>query len=110
MLRIALGSFRGSTGDCSFETLVELGHTTGTTGTVWHFFCAEELRRLEETCELTRPEMAGCEGLSTGWAEATNRLGENEARWERWRRLILETAAEPAVVDMAEHILYVSRV
>ena len=54
--------------------------------------------------------MAGCEGLSTGLPEATNRLGEDEAKWRRWVELVLETSAEPAVVDMAEHILYVGRV
>jgi hypothetical protein len=51
--------------------------------------------------------MAGCEGLSTGLAEATNLLGQDEAKWDRWVELVVETSSEPAVVDMAEHILYI---
>lgn len=71
-------------------------------GDVWHFFRADELRDLAESCGLTTLEVAGCEGLSTGLPEATNRLGEDEAKWKRWVELVLETSAEPAVVDMVE--------
>ena len=79
-------------------------------GNVWHFFRADELRHLAKLCGLTTIEMAGCEGLSTGLINATNLLGQDEAKWKRWVDLVLETSAEPAVVDMAEHILYVGRV
>lgn len=37
-------------------------------------------------------------------------LGQDEAKWRRWVELVLETSNEPAVVDMAEHILYVGKV
>jgi hypothetical protein len=53
--------------------------------------------------------MAGCQGLSTGLAEATNLLKQDEAKWNRWVDLVLATSAEPAVVDMAEQILYVGQ-
>ena len=74
------------------------------------FFRASELQRLAESCGLTTLEMVGCEGLSTGLPEATNRAAEDPTKWERWVELVLETATEPAIVDMAAHILYIGRV
>lgn len=93
----------------SFQILVQQGDTT-VAGMKWHFFRAAELRELAESCGLTTLEMAGCEGLSTGLAEATNSLGEDEGRWGRWKELVLKTASEPAMIDMAEHILYLGQV
>lgn len=109
VLRTILIGFSNELVDPSFQTFVRQGDTIGTTGTVWHFFRADELRQLAESCGLTTLEMAGCEGLSTGLAEATNLLGQDEAKWKCWEELVLETSAEPAVVDMAEHILYLGR-
>jgi len=92
----------------SFQTLVSQGD--GTVGGVWwHFFRADELRELAESCGLTTIQMAGCEGLSTGLRDATNLLKQDEAKWQRWVELVLSTSAEPSVVDMGEHILYVGR-
>lgn len=54
--------------------------------------------------------MVGCEGLSTGLPEATNTVAEDPTKWKRWVELVLETATEPAIVDMAAHILYIGRV
>jgi S-adenosylmethionine-dependent methyltransferase len=76
-------------------------------GMLWHFFRADELRALAESCGLATVEMVGCQGLSTGLAEATNRLHDDPARWAQWMAFLTETASEPAVVDMAEHILYI---
>jgi SAM-dependent methyltransferase len=78
-------------------------------GMLWHFFRADELRALAETCGLTTVEMIGCQGLSAGLSEATNRLHDDPARWAQWMAFLTETASEPAVVDMAEHILYIGR-
>ena len=78
--------------------------------TLWHFFRASELQQLAESCGLTTLEMVGCEGLSTGLPEATNRVAKDPTKWERWVELVLETATEPAIVDMAAHILYIGRV
>lgn len=47
--------------------------------------------------------------LSAGLREATNRLAEDAAKWQKWVELVLAISAEPAVVDMAEHILYIGR-
>ena len=77
---------------------------------LWHFFRASELRQLAESCGLTTLEMVGCEGLSTGLSEATNTVAEDPTKWERWIELVLETATEPAIVDIAAHILYIGRV
>ena len=79
-------------------------------GNLWHFFRASELQQLAESCGLTTLEMVGCEGLSTGLPEATNAVAEDPAKWERWVELVLETTTEPAIVDMAAHILYVGQV
>ena len=79
-------------------------------GNLWHFFRASELQQLAESCGLTTLEMVGCEGLSTGLPEATNTVAEAPAQWERWVELVLETVTEPAIVDMAAHILYIGRV
>jgi hypothetical protein len=91
------------------QPLVECGDDFGPTGTVWHFFRAAELRQLAESHGLATVEMAGCQGLSTGLAEATNAIGEDEAKWQVWTDLVVKTSTEPAVVDMAEHILYIGR-
>ncbi len=77
---------------------------------LWHFFRASEVQQLAESCGLTTLEMVGCEGLSTGLFEATNTVAEDRAKWERWVELVLETATEPAIVDMAAHILYIGQV
>ncbi len=78
------------------------------TGTEWHFFRAEELRDLAESCGLMTIEMAGCQGLSSSLVEATNRVAEDEAKWERWKELVIETSTEPAMVDTSEHLLYIT--
>ena len=77
---------------------------------LWHFFRASELQQLAESCGLTTLEMVGCEGLSTGLPAATNTVAEDPAKWERWVALVLETVTEPAIVDMAAHILYIGQV
>ena len=110
VLRTILSRFSDEILHPSFQSLVEQGDTLGTTGTMWHFFRADELRELAESCGLTTLEMAGCQGLSTGLVGATNQLGQDEAKWRRWVEVILQTSAEPSIVDMAEHILYVGRV
>lgn len=93
-----------------FQALVKHGDIRGSTGTVWHFYRADELRQEAESYGLITIEMAGCEGLFTGLAEATNLQAQHEAKWKRWVELVLQTSAEPGVMDMAEHILYVGRV
>ena len=54
-------------------------------------------------------DMAGCEGLSTGLQDATKLLGQDAAKWGRWKALVVETSTEPAIADMAEHILYIGQ-
>ena len=78
-------------------------------GSLWHFFRASELQQLAESYGLTTLKMVGCEGLSTGLSAATNTAAEDPAKWERWVELVLDTATEPAIVDMAAHILYIGR-
>ena len=78
-------------------------------GMLWHFFRADELRQLAESCGLASLEMAGCEGLSSGLPKATNALAEDQSKWRVWFELLLNTCTEPAIVDTAEHVLYIGR-
>ena len=110
VLRTVLAQSCEELAETSFQTLVQTGNSfMQATGSVWHFFRAEELRRCCEQCGLTTLIMAGCEGLSTGLVEATNAVGGREAQWHRWVELVLQTSAEPSLVDMSEHILHIGR-
>ncbi|HEY3415739.1 MAG TPA: class I SAM-dependent methyltransferase, partial [Armatimonadota bacterium] len=109
VLRTIMLEFSHELIDGSLATFFTDGNSPGPGGMRWHWFRAPELRELAETHGLTTMEMAGCQGLSTGLEEATNRLRQDEVKWERWFEILLATASEPAVVDMAEHILYVGR-
>jgi SAM-dependent methyltransferase len=110
VLRTILLEFSHELLDLPFERLVREGDATGPTRSIWHFFRADEIRQLAESHGLETIEMAGCQGLSTGLIEATNALAQDEAKWQVWVDLLLRTSTEPAVVDMAEHILYIGRV
>jgi SAM-dependent methyltransferase len=110
VLRTILAEFSDELLPPSFQTLVQTGDDlVGVTGTVWHFFRADELRRCAEGCGLQTLALAGCQGLSAGLVEATNAIAQDEAKWRRWTELVIQTSAEAAVADMAEHILYVGR-
>jgi ubiquinone/menaquinone biosynthesis C-methylase UbiE len=109
MLRTILLDCSENLLDHSLETLLSSGDTVGATGTVWHLFRGDELREQAESAGLTTIQMVGCEGLSTGLAEATNALHEHTAKWEQWMQIVNATCTEPAVVDLAEHILYLGR-
>jgi hypothetical protein len=93
-----------------FETFLSSGDINGATNTTWHFYRAEELRELGESCGLQTVEMVGCQGLSASLEESTNRLAsERPDLWEAWRRLVFRTASEPALVDTSEHILWIGK-
>ena len=109
VIRHMLLHFRHELFDSGFEQLIKAGNNM-TGGVLVHYFRADEIRRLAESCGLTTLEMAGCEGVSSGLPEATNLLGEDDEKWQQWVDVVLETSAEPAVVDMAQHMLYVGRV
>ena len=111
MLRTVLSRFSEELITPPYSELIKEGKGNNLVGgRLWHFFRASELQQLAESCGLTTLKMVGCEGLSTGLFEATNRVAEDPAKWERWVELVLETATEPAIVDMAAHILYIGRV
>jgi len=95
--------------DGSLETFFTDSNSPGPEGMLWHWFRAAELRDLAESFDLNTITMAGCQSLSTGLEEATNVLRQNEEKWQHWFAMLLAHATEPAVVDMAEHILYFGR-
>jgi len=108
VLRTILDRFSDDMLKPLFGTLVQSGDTD-VGGVPCHFFRADEIRRQAECCGLKTIEMAGCEGLSTGMIEATNRIGQDAEKRGRWTDLIVKTSTEPAVVDMAEHMLYIGQ-
>lgn len=108
VLRHMFEHFQENLLDASFDTLVKQGDIL-VQGVPVHFFRANEIKELAESSGLVTVEMAGCEGLSTGLRESSNQLKEDGARWARWMEVVLKTASEPAIVDMAGHILYVGR-
>jgi SAM-dependent methyltransferase len=110
-LRTTMAHFQDMILEPPFDELATYGNTMmRSMGTMWHFFRADELRELAEACGLETVEMVGCQGLSTNLADATNRLAEDHAMWQIWRELLLETSTETALVDVSEHMLYLSRV
>ena len=110
MLRTVLSRFSYELITPPYSELIQEGKGNNLVGdSLWHFFRASELQQLAESCGLITLEMVGCEGLSTGLPEVTNTVAEDPAKWERWVELVLETATEPAIVDMAAHILYIGQ-
>jgi SAM-dependent methyltransferase len=108
MLRTVLAQHSDDLLDPLCQALWPMGNVL-VNGMTWHFFRAAELRALGESAGLETLTMAGCQGLSTGMAEAANALRQDGNKWARWLELIVQTCEEPAVVDMAEHILYLGR-
>jgi SAM-dependent methyltransferase len=109
VLRTIMMEFDYELTNGSLDRLLADGNTYGPMGMLWHFFRADELRALAETSGLQTLEMAGLESLSTGLEEITNRLREDEAKWNRWQEMLLRHACDPAVVDTAEHMLYIGK-
>ena len=96
--------------DGSLDSFFTDGNSPGPQGMLWHWFRAQELRELAEAHGLTTLTMAGCESLSTGLEGATNTLHLDAEKWQRWTEILLASTCEPAVVDMAEHMLYLGRI
>lgn len=109
VLRTILMEFSYEMLEPHWQDLILRGDEPGPTRTTWHWYRAAELRQLAEASGLETLVMAGCQGLSTSLIEATNRLAEEPDKWEVWYQLLLDTSTDPAVVDMAEHILYIGR-
>lgn len=95
--------------DSIMDRFFRTGNALACGGMDWHFFRAQELADLAESCGMSTLEMAGCQGLSAGLPEATNAVADNSEQWQRWMDILLSTASEPAVADMSEHILYIGR-
>jgi len=92
------------------RALLHTGDGLGPRGVPWHFFTANELRELVEAHGIETLAMVGCESLSSGLPEATNRLAEDADKWETWMDTLITASCDPAVVDMSQHILHIGRV
>ncbi len=108
MLRTVLLDFTFELTDPAYARLRPTGDAL-MKGNVTHFFRARELDDLCRDAGLIRLELAGCESLSANLEEATNRLAAEPDKWQAWLDIILNTASEPSVADLSEHILYVGR-
>ncbi len=89
--------------------LLATGDGPGPRGVPWHFFAADELRSLVEQHGIRTLTMVGCESLSSGLPDATNRLAEDAAKWDAWMATLVAASTGPAVVDTSEHILHIGR-
>jgi len=77
--------------------------------TAAHWFLPEELRELFERQGVQVLEMAGLEGLSSHLQKETNRLYEDQEKWNMWVEILLDTCAHPSLVGSAEHFLLVGK-
>jgi len=109
VLRTILMEFSYEIAWPAWPQFLQTHDSPGPTQTDWHWFTAPDLRSLAEGCGLQPILMAGCQGLSASLIDATNRLADEPEKWQRWLALLLQTSTDPAVVDMAEHILYMGR-
>ena len=71
-----------------------------------HFFELEELCSLAESEGLVTVATVGLQGLSSGLADATNQVAQDEEVWNAWVDLVENTATNPALVSISEHMLY----
>lgn len=94
--------------DGAMDTLIQTGDCM-CSGVVHHFYRGQEIRELAERAGLGTILLAGGEGLSSGMPEATERLGNDPGKWQRWLELVVETSTDPTVVDMSGHMLYLGR-
>jgi len=108
MLRTVLLDFTFELTDPAYVRLRPTGDAL-MKGNVTHFFRAQELDGLCSGAGLIRLELAGCEGLSANLEEATNRLAADPEKWRAWLDIVFETASDPWVADLSEHILCVGR-
>jgi len=84
-------------------------HDTGQGFPDAYFFHPNELRELFESRGVDTLEMATCEGLSSHLQEETNRIYEDEEKWERWLKILLRTCNDPCILGLGEHFLYIGR-
>ena len=94
--------------DGSLEILQATGNCH-VRGVLHHFFRAAEMRRLAERHGLETLLTAGGEGLSAGLPEATNAIAQDPEKWARWKRIVVDTSTDLAIVDVSEHVLYVGK-
>ena len=73
------------------------------------FFHPRDVRDLFESRNIKTLDMATLEGLSSHLQGPTSRLYRDEAKWARWKELLLKTCTDPILLGMGEHFLYVGR-
>lgn len=74
-----------------------------------YFFLPYELKELFEEKGIQTVDMATCEGLSSHLQEQTNALYSDQAKWNRWLQILLQTCNDPYLLGSGEHLLYVGR-
>jgi len=74
-----------------------------------YFFLPYELRELFEKKGVQTLDMATCEGLSSHLQEQTNAIYNDQAKWNRWLKIVLKSCNDPILLGSGEHILYVGR-
>ena len=74
-----------------------------------YFFLPTELRELFEKKGVHTLEMATCEGLSSHLQEQTNAIYNDQAKWNRWLKIILQSCSDPCLLGSGEHLLYIGK-
>jgi 2-polyprenyl-3-methyl-5-hydroxy-6-metoxy-1,4-benzoquinol methylase len=74
-----------------------------------YFWHPKDLKELFENKGVKTLQMATLEGLSSHLQGATNRLYRDKEKWAKWKELILKTCADPVLLGMGEHFLYIGQ-
>jgi SAM-dependent methyltransferase len=77
---------------------------------VWYNFTPGELEGLAEVAGLQVIDRVGCEGLANHLPVENLEQIEADARyWPAWKEIVLETANEPSIIGISNHLLVVAR-
>ena len=74
-----------------------------------YFWHPTELKEFFESKGVKTLQMATCEGLSSHLQGPTNKLYGDKEKWTKWIGIILKTCADPVLLGMGEHLLYIGQ-
>jgi len=74
-----------------------------------YFWHPKALEKLFENKGVETLKVATCEGLSSHLQGPTNKLYKDKEKWTKWLEIVLNTCADPVLLGMGEHFLYVGQ-
>ncbi len=75
--------------------------------TAFHGFLPGELSDLFDAKTFKKITMVGIEGFGSRSEKKLARLQKNKSRWKGWLKMHLETAEEPSIIGVSEHIMLI---